>query len=186
MDFKVAAPAPDFELPDLNGIKHKLSAEKGQIVVLEWFSSECPFVRKHYKTSSSEQSFSMSSTQLKYTKQGVKWFTIASSAVGKPGHLSPAEHQKIVAEWGVKASHFLVDESSKVAALYHAKTTPYMVIVDRQGQVAYAGAIDDRPTTNSSDLPAAKNYVSLALDELLADKPVSTSSTQSYGCSVKY
>ena len=32
----------------------------------------------------------------------------------------------------------------------------------------------------------ATNYVTLALDQAMAGKPVTTTATRSYGCSVKY
>jgi len=42
------------------------------------------------------------------------------------------------------------------------------------------------PSTDQADIATATNYVSKALDEALAGKPVSTATSQSYGCSVKY
>jgi hypothetical protein len=48
------------------------------------------------------------------------------------------------------------------------------------------GGIDDKPSTSQRDIPAARNYVAAALDELLAGKPVSQNNTRPYGCSVKY
>jgi thiol-disulfide isomerase/thioredoxin len=37
----VAAPAPDFELVDLDGRSHRLSAERGRIVLLDFWASWC-------------------------------------------------------------------------------------------------------------------------------------------------
>jgi hypothetical protein len=50
----------------------------------------------------------------------------------------------------------------------------------------YEGAIDDQPTPDPASLKVAHNYVSEALNESMADKPVQTPVTRSYGCSVKY
>jgi hypothetical protein len=61
-----------------------------------------------------------------------------------------------------------------------------MVVIDAKGQVAYYGAIDDRPTANPEDVKGARNYVAQALDEMKAGKPVSVASTRPYGCYVKY
>ncbi|HEY4741181.1 MAG TPA: hypothetical protein VIH76_11355 [Candidatus Acidoferrales bacterium] len=55
-----------------------------------------------------------------------------------------------------------------------------------QSVVIYDGAIDDRPTTDLSDIQGATNYVSLALEQSMAGKQVQTSATRPYGCSVKY
>jgi len=62
--------------------------------------------------------------------------------------------------------------------MYGAKTTPHMFVIDKDGKLVYAGGIDD--------IKSAKNYVSSALDELLAGKTVSKQSSTPYGCSVKY
>jgi len=52
--------------------------------------------------------------------------------------------------------------------------------------LAYAGAIDDKRSTNPADVKTANNYVAQALGELKAGKPVSTPATPAYGCSIKY
>jgi thioredoxin-related protein len=79
-----------------------------------------------------------------------------------------------------------MDPQTKLARLYNAKTTPEMFVIDPQGKLIYAGAIDDRPTTDPEDVHGAHNYVSDALTEAMAGKPVATPYTRSYGCSVKY
>jgi hypothetical protein len=61
-----------------------------------------------------------------------------------------------------------------------------MFVIAKDGTVAYEGAIDDKPSTDTADVAGAHNYVSAALDELMAGKPVSVTQTRSYGCSVKY
>jgi hypothetical protein len=50
----------------------------------------------------------------------------------------------------------------------------------------YDGAIDDRPTPDAADIRGADNYVSDALTEAMAGKPVAKPFTHPYGCSVKY
>jgi hypothetical protein len=50
----------------------------------------------------------------------------------------------------------------------------------------YNGAIDDKASTDPSDVNGAKNYVSEALQQAKAGQPVAVASTRPYGCSVKY
>ena len=69
---------------------------------------------------------------------------------------------------------------------YAARTTPQMFVVDPAGRIVYAGAIDDKRSTNPGDIKSAKNYVRAALDESMAGRPVTVASTRPYGCSVKY
>jgi hypothetical protein len=62
----------------------------------------------------------------------------------------------------------------------------FMFAINPQGVLIYDGAIDDKPTPDLSDVPGATNYVSLALEQAMAGKPVQISTTRPYGCSVKY
>ncbi|MBA4380221.1 MAG: hypothetical protein C0393_06035 [Anaerolinea sp.] len=39
-------PAPDFSLPDLSGQTHRLSDHRGRIVILNFWSAECPFAER--------------------------------------------------------------------------------------------------------------------------------------------
>ena len=61
-----------------------------------------------------------------------------------------------------------------------------MYVIDPNGKLIYEGAIDSRPTPDPSDIKGADNYLNDALTEAMAGKPVATSYTRSYGCSVKY
>jgi hypothetical protein len=80
----------------------------------------------------------------------------------------------------------ILDPSGTIGRLYGAKTTPHMFVIDPTGKIVYQGAIDDQPSPDPSTLKGAKNYVSAALEESMAGKPVATPITKSYGCSVKY
>jgi sensor domain CHASE-containing protein len=61
-----------------------------------------------------------------------------------------------------------------------------MFVINPEGKVIYAGAIDSKATPNPADIPTSTNYVKAALDESMAGKAVTTSSSRPYGCSVKY
>jgi peroxiredoxin len=177
---KPGQPAPDFTLTDSSGKQHKLSEYRGKLVVLEWLNYDCPYVRKHYDTKN------MQSLQQKYTGEGVVWLAVVSSAAGKQGHFSNEEHQRLKQEKGSHASAVLIDADGKVGKLYGASNTPQMVVVTKDGVLAYNGAIDDKPTARKEDVQGANNYLVAALEEVKAGKAVTRASTQPYGCSVKY
>ncbi len=177
---QVGKPAPEFTLTDSDGKPHNLSDFNGKVVVLEWLNHGCPFVKKHY------DSGNMQSLQKKYTGQDVVWLSIVSSAPGKQGHMSAEDTNKTKAEKNAAPTAVLIDESGTVGKLYNAKVTPELFIIGKDGVLAYAGAIDDKKSTAAEDVKGAKNYVSQALDEVLAGKPVSEPSSTAYGCSVKY
>ena len=172
--------APNFKLVDSNGKEHSLSDFKGKLVVLEWINFDCPFVQKHYNSKN------MQSLQLKYTKQDVIWLTVCSSTEGKQGNFTNDEINSRSKKHNAKFTAYLIDANGKVGKMYGAKTTPHMYIINKDGKLVYAGGIDDKASTDLEDIKGAKNYVSLALDELLAGKNVSVQSSKPYGCSVKY
>lgn len=176
----VGKPAPAFTLTDSNGKKHNLADFKGKFVVLEWVNYDCPFVRKHYNSGN------MQSLQKAYTEKGIVWLSVNSSAAGKQGNFAPEKINTLIKEKGAQPSAYLIDSDGQVGRLYGARTTPHMYIINPQGELIYNGAIDDKPSADPADIGTAKNFVRTALDEALAGKPVTTSATQPYGCSVKY
>lgn len=84
------------------------------------------------------------------------------------------------------ATAMLMDDTGKVGQLYGAKTTPHMYIINPQGVLIYAGAIDSVPSARVDDIKTATNYIRQGLTQALAGKPITTATTQAYGCSVKY
>ena len=69
---------------------------------------------------------------------------------------------------------------------YGAKTTPQMYVIDPEGLLLYNGAIDDRPSSRLEDIEGAHSYLVQAIEEAMAGEPVTRTTTQPYGCSVKY
>jgi peroxiredoxin len=177
---QVGKPAPKFTLPASNGKSVDLSQYKGKLVVLEWFNHGCPFVKKQY------DSGNMQALQKEYTGKGVIWLSICSSAPDKQGYGTADKHNADAKACNAAPTAVLMDVDGKVGRLYGAKTTPHMFVIDKKGELVYAGAIDDHPDTDISSIKGSKNFVKEALDELLSGKVVATSSTKSYGCSVKY
>jgi peroxiredoxin len=172
--------APDFTAVDSNGKSHQLSSFKGKTVVLEWTNDGCPYVQKHYGGGN------MQALQKAANDAGVVWLTVISSAPGTQGHVVGAAANKLTTDRKAQPTAVLLDPTGKVGKLYDAKTTPHMYVVDPNGKLAYAGAIDDKPTANQADLKGARNYVSEALTAVAAGKAPAVPTTRAYGCSVKY
>lgn len=176
----VGKPAPDFNLTDTTGKKRSLSDANGKFLVLEWTNYDCPFVRKHY------ESKNMQGLQKTFTGKGVVWYSINSSATGRQGNYAPEKINELMKSNGAVPTAYLIDADGKVGKAYGATATPHMFVINPKGVLIYAGAIDDNNSTDISDVKQATNYVQKALTEAMANKPVSTASTQAYGCSVKY
>jgi peroxiredoxin len=172
--------APDFTGTDSNGVKHTLSEYKGKTVVLEWTNPSCPFVIKHY------ESKNMQNLQKEATADGVIWLTVASSAKDKEGYASPADTNKYMAEQGSAATAWILDPSGEIGHLYGATATPNMFVINPEGVLVYAGAIDDNDSFKPETIKGAKNYVREALAAVKSGKQVEVASSQPYGCGIKY
>jgi peroxiredoxin len=177
---QVGQPAPAFSVKDTNGKTVSLADLKGKTVVLEWSNHECPFVRKHYGSNN------MQALQKKWTAQNVVWLTIVSSPQGEQGYVDAGQANKLTAERGASPSAVLLDPKSQIARAYGALVTPHMYVIDKTGKLAYAGGIDDKPSTRADDIASSKNFVDAALTELAQGKAVSTATSRPYGCTVKY
>ena len=90
---KVAGAVAPRLRPDISGRSVSLGDYAGKIVVLEWTNDGCPFVGKHYNSGN------MQALQQKYTAGGVVWSTIASSAPGEQGYVTPGEAKADLARW---------------------------------------------------------------------------------------
>jgi peroxiredoxin len=177
---QIDEPAPNFTLTDSKGETHSLSDFEGKYVVLEWINFDCPFVEKHYNSSN------MQNLQKKYTEKDIVWLAICSSAPGKQGHFDSEEINERIEDLGGAMTAYLIDEDGIVGKAYGAKTTPHMYIVNPDGNLIYAGGIDNIPSADEDDIPEATNYVSVALDAAMSGKEVVTKTSKPYGCSVKY
>lgn len=178
---KVGEKAPDFTLTQLQSDKqHTLSeyTKAGKIVVLEWFAPDCPFVVKHYRDTEK----STVNTLVKDFKDKDVVFLAINSAAPDHGYGNVDRNAERVGEW--KINHpMLMDVTGEVGKAYGARTTPHMYIIDTDGVLRYAGALDnDSSNRGIGDV----NYVRQALNEILAGETVTVSETRPYGCSVKY
>ena len=177
---RVGNAAPDFTGTDSNGKTQKLSEYHGKYVVLEWTNNGCPYTQKHY------ESGNMQALQKEWTAKGVVWLTVLSSAPGEQGYMTASQENAYVGKEHAAPTAVLLDPTGVIGHAYEAKTTPHMFVIDPSGKLIYAGAIDDHATTDPEDIKSSKNYVSDALSASMAGKPVATSYTRPYGCSVKY
>ncbi len=165
---KVGQLAPNFTAQDINGKPVSLSAYKGRIVVLEVFFDGCPFSKNHYDTGAMQQ------LQRELATNGVVWLLI------DPWE-TPAEAKKIRAEQKMVITDWIVDARAQIARTYAMRVALQTFVIDKNGVLAYQGAIDDRPT-HDGDPRTARNYVREAVRALLAGKKVLVPETKPYGC----
>ena len=167
MDTVIACglPAPDFTLPDLEGRLHTLSAYGGQIVIINFWSAECP------QTARADQELL---SCLPTWGRRLVLLSIAANANEPPELL-----RKTAAERGVPV--VLHDDRHQVADRYGAVTTPHFYVIDPAGTLRYQGALDD--VTFHRRLPSQR-YLRQAVEALLAGSLPDPEQTPPYGCAI--
>ncbi|MFK7849950.1 MAG: redoxin domain-containing protein [Akkermansiaceae bacterium] len=177
---EVGKAAPAFTGKNVEGKAISLSDYKDKIVVLEWVNFKCPFVVKHYSGKN------MQKLQADYTAKGIVWLTVNSSAEGKQGYLEPSKLAEKATAEASKATEILVDTDGTIGKAYDAKVTPHMMIIAKDGTLAYSGAIDSKPSTKSEDIASSDPLFANALDAVIAGEKVENAKNKPYGCGVKY
>jgi peroxiredoxin len=165
----LGAVAPQFELKNLAGEEFALRKTLGKVVVLEWFNPECPVVKAAHETGPLQNA----AAQMTATNQ-VVWAAINS---GEAVHSSAqkAVNESMAEKWGMKHA-ILMDPTGATGRSYHAKVTPFMVVLDQRGVIVYQGSPGDM------EAPAVQTIVK----QLLAGQPVTPTETKASGCSIKY
>lgn len=158
-------PAPDFELPDLNGDRLRLSDLRGKIVILNFWSCECPH---------SERTDRQIMAMFVQWKDDVVFLPVASNRIESVEAITESariRHLPLV----------LMDMDQQVADLYEAVTTPQVFVIDREGILRYAGAVDD---TSFARKRPTRFYLDEAVEALLSGHLPPIGETRSYGCAI--
>jgi peroxiredoxin len=173
----IGAQAPKFTARGADGKLHDLRDYAGKLVVLEWTSPVCPFTAVKYKSGA------MQALQRYAASHQVVWLSIDTAAPDKAGYLTAAAAKERIAQTHATVTAFLFDKDGTIARSYGAKTTPSFFIVDRDGKLAYEGAMDDQVF---GDQAQGHAYIKSALDDLFAGHRVRDSETQPQGCAIEY
>jgi hypothetical protein len=158
-------PAPDFELPDLEGRPHRLSDYRGRIVILNFWSSDCPH--------SERADGALMAICVRWPAELVL-LSIASNRMESAGALAEGVRRR-----GLPV--VLVDPEHIVADLYHAQTTPQVFVADRTGILRYQGAVDD--VTFGKRQPT-RYFLHEALEALFQGRLPAVAETPPYGCAI--
>ena len=174
---EVGAQAPQFSAKGADGKRHSLRDYAGKLVVLEWTNPVCPFTAVKYKSGA------MQALQRYAASQQIVWLSIDTAAPDKAGYLTPPAARARIAQTHATVTAFLFDIDGTIARSYGAKTTPSFFIVNRDGKLAYEGAMDEQVF---ADQEQGREYVKSALDDLVAGRRVQKTETQPQGCAVEY
>lgn len=162
---EINQPAPDFELPDLKGKLHKLSDYYGRLVVVNFWSAECPHSER---------------TDQVILDALVRW---GEEVVLLPIASNRNESAQMVEEVA-KTRHIptvLLDAEHVVADLYEAVSTPQVFVIDGEGILRYRGAVDDAKFRQPKP---THYYLQNVLDALLHGRKPDMEETLAYGCAI--
>ena len=173
----VGAQAPRFTAKGADGKQHSLREYAGKLVVLEWTSPVCPFTAVKYKSGA------MQALQRYAAARQIVWLSIDTAAPDKAGYLTPAAARARIAQTHATVTAFLFDLDGNIARSYGAKTTPSFFVVNREGKLAYEGAMDDQVFADDA---VGREYVKSALNDLVAGQGVQKTETRPQGCAIEY
>lgn len=159
--------APKFQLPDLSGQVHRLEDFRGQLVLINFWSAECPWAKR-----ADEEILRV----LESHGEEVVWLSIAANANESLEQIKETAQSR-------KLKMVLLDSEQKVAQRYGALTTPHIFIIDHEGVLRYQGAFDD--VTFRKREPT-QNYAEEALKALTNRQAPNPAETPPYGCTVVY
>lgn len=158
-------PAPDFSLPDLSGQSHSLDDYRGQVVLLNFWSAECPHAARVDNELLAD---------LRQWGSRVRLIAIASNA---------HEPRELIARMAVERGLPLVlhDPQGEAADRYAAQTTPHLFLIDGSGILRYQGAYDDSTFRQRTPM---RFYVRQAVQALLDGQSPDPAETSPYGCAI--
>lgn len=162
---KLNQPVPDFELPDLNGKLHRLSDHRGRILIVNFWSCECPHSERIDKAILS---------MFVQWQDDVAMLTIASNCNETAEALREAAESR-------RLPNVLHDANCEAADLFGAQTTPHVFILDRDGILRYRGAVDD--VTFRQRTPT-RFFLNEVVESLLAGQLPALTETPAYGCAI--
>ena len=181
----IGAPAPDFNLPGVDGKTYSLASFKNaKVLVIVFTCNHCPTAQayeqriiqlaKDYKPKGVEvvaimpnDPKSVQLSELGYTDMGDSFEEMKLRAVEKKFNFP-----------------YLYDGDKEIAAhAYGPVATPHVFIFDAERKLRYNGRVDDveKPTKTPRSFDTRN-----AIDALLANKEVPVQTTKVFGCSVKW
>lgn len=159
-------------LKDVSGKLVDPLAKHGQkATVLFFLTTECPIGNLY--------SPEIERIVQKYTEQGVTCHAIYA-------HETSAEIRKHQREYKLSLSA-LLDPNLKLAKLTGATVTPEACVISPGGEILYRGRIDDRAVKfGTVRVEPRVRDLRLALDAVLAGKPVAEKFTKPIGCYLSF
>ena len=167
-------PAPDFALPDLTGATvRRDDFAAAPALLVAFLCNHCPYVR-HVEAVFGE----LVAAHPELAVVGVCTNDAAAYPDDRPEAL--AEQAKR-ASWSFR---YLLDSDQAVGRAFNAACTPDFFLYDAGRRLAYRGALDD--STPGNGKPVTGQLLRVAIEAVLAGRPVPEPHRPSLGCSIKW
>lgn len=159
----------DAALTDYRGASVSLEEVKDKpIVVLAFLGTECPLAKLAVTK--------LNTLAKEFEPRGVVIWGVNSNRQDSLTDLAVQAKEQDV------AFRLLKDAGNKLADAVGAVRTPEIVVLDRQRAIRYVGRIDDQDGIGYRRETPKRQDLKIALEELLAGKPVSVATTEVEGC----
>ncbi len=167
-------PNPDVKMKDVSGkdITLKGSLKKNGLLVM-FSCNTCPYVIKNQERTLRVAGLAAAND--------VGVVLINSNEEYRDGADSYEAMQEYAKKQAYKFS-YVVDKDSKMADAFDADRTPECFLFNKEGKLAYHGAIDDNPANARA---VTRNHLDIAMEELMAGKDIIVKETRSVGCGIK-
>jgi len=181
---KIGSPAPDFNLPGVDGKIHSLEEyASAKVLVIVFTCDHCPIAEMYEKR--------IKQLTADYEDRGVDLVAIMGNdpRALRLNELSHTDLSDSLPEMRIRAAYryfnfpYLYDGDTQTVTLkYGPVATPHTFIFDQQRRLRYQGRIDN----NSREQLVTKHEARDAIESLLAGKPVLVENTPVMGCSTKW
>ncbi len=165
MPLEINQLAPDFELPDLEGRLHRLTAYRGKVVIINFWSCECPH---------SERTDKAILAMFVQWRDDIVMLSVAANRNENVEALKTAADAR-------RLPTVLIDSLGLVADLYEAQTTPHVYVIDRGGILRYRGAVDDMTFRKKTP---TRFFLDEAVGSLLEGRLPTLAESPAYGCTI--
>ncbi len=185
---EIGSAAPGFDLPGVDGKKHTLADYAGADVLAVLFTcNHCP--------SAQGAESRVKKLVADYAKAGASFQLVAISPndplslrlneLGYSAYGDTLEDmKKHAADQKFNFPYLYDGETQSVSRAYGAEATPHVFVFDKERKLRYQGRFDD--SRFGDDSTVGVEDARLAIDALLAGKPVKNPSTRAHGCSTKW
>lgn len=180
----IGSPAPDFQLPGIDGKTYSLeSFTSSKVLAVIFTAVHCPTAEVYENR--------IKQLVADYTPKGVAFAVIQPNSpkglrLDEMGYTDLGDSLE---DMKVRAGHrhfnfpFLYDgETQEISRKYGPVATPHIFVFDGERKLRYQGRIDSNPREAFAKVPDARN----ALDAVLGGTPVPVEKTPTVGCSVKW